>query len=77
MAVRIEVQEGGEIEVMWPRPGASTAFMYFDDLEKALDQVRFFVKQDLKVAKVEMFESRLDAECDAELDKMIKTQRRT
>ena len=53
MVIRIEVLENGKIELM--RPGSEMPFTEVQDLDEAMQIIRFMLKRDLKQAKEERY----------------------
>ncbi len=61
MALRIEVQPDGTIELMRPRNG-HTQFLYYDRLESALIVIRYWIRRDLEAASKDRFVSQAKTE---------------
>lgn len=61
MAIRIEVQPDGRIEVMRSRRQGSK-FLHYANLESAMRVVRFFVKQELDQAARDRFVPQIQKE---------------
>ena len=69
-AIRIEVLEGGEIEIMRIIDGKSS-FMTYQKLEQALHVLQYLVRRDHKKSKDELFVSRIDKEAQEEYQKLL------
>lgn len=53
MVIRVEVLEDCKIEIM--RPGAEIPFTKVNDLDEAMQIIRFMLKNDLRQAKEERY----------------------
>ena len=74
MAIRIEVQPDGAIEIMRPR-GPEAGFVYCRDLEHAMVIIKYLMKRDLRAAKREKFVPDLDRECKQLLKQELNARR--
>jgi hypothetical protein len=63
MAIRIDVEADGKIVIMRPHATDKPVFMDFDDVERAMRMVKYFINQDLAKASGERFVPQLDREC--------------
>ncbi len=58
MTIRIEVLEGGQIEVLRPRPGAKSDRYETPDKEMAIIMLRHWLNEDIEQAEKERFVSK-------------------
>jgi hypothetical protein len=62
MALRIEVLEDCQIEVMRPRGNREPKRFYYKDQRRALLQIEFFLRRDVEKARRERFVPQLQKE---------------
>ncbi len=55
MAIRLEVQPDGQIEIMRPRSFGKTSFSRYETLDQAMIVIRFLLRRDIQEAKEQKF----------------------
>ena len=75
MPLRIDITEDLQIEIMIPRPGNRSTYLYYDDTARAMTVIKDLVNCEIAERKNERFVPQIVREAREEMRKLISERR--